>query len=77
MLEKIRDILSEYTVVDQNKMIPSAKLIQDLNMSSLDVVNAVVDFEDTFDIEVNDRDIKDIHTVQDIIDYLKRKGVTE
>jgi len=46
-------------------------------MSSLDVVNAVVDFEDTFDIEVNDRDIKDIHTVQDIIDYLKKKGVTE
>lgn len=42
-------------------------------MSSLDVINVVVAFEDEFDIEIPDQKIKELVSVGgDIVEYLEK-----
>ena len=72
MLEKIIEILSEFTLVDKSAITRDSGLINDLELSSLDVINLVVAFEDEFGIEIPDSNIKELVTVGDIEEYLER-----
>lgn len=71
MLEKIRDILEEYTEIPREQITLETNLLTDLGLSSLDVVNIVVAFEDEFDIEISDRKLKELVTVEDIMSLLQ------
>lgn len=68
MLEKIAEILSKYT---KEEITAESKLINDLGLSSFDIVSIVTAFEDEFDIEISDRDIRKLVSVADIIDYIE------
>lgn len=76
MFEKVCKILSEFTETKVDEMTMETLLLSDLDMDSLDTVNAVVRFEDEFNIEVPDRVIYDFRTIGDIVNYLmkERKG---
>lgn len=67
MLEKITEILREYTGNDELTLAEDTQLIADVGLNSLDVVNLVCNFEDEFDIEIPDRSLKDLHTVGDLM----------
>ncbi|MBQ7920324.1 MAG: acyl carrier protein [Lachnospiraceae bacterium] len=71
MLEKVIDILSEFTMLGKDKMSEQSSLVIDLGLNSLDVINVVVAFEEEFNIEIPDQKIKDLATVGDIVSYLK------
>lgn len=73
MFERTVEILSEYAGDDAEITLESA-LVDDLGLSSLDVINVVAAFEDEFDIEVPDRIIPSLRTVQDIVDYLEENA---
>jgi len=45
----------------------------DLNMDSLDDVEVIMAIEEEFDIELEDGDIWDIKTVQQMIDHVTRE----
>ncbi len=49
-------------------------LVDDLGLSSLDVINLVTEFEDEFDIEIPDRIIPTLRTVGDIVSYLEENA---
>jgi len=68
MLEKIAEILSKYT---KEEITAESTLINDLGLSSFDIVSIVTAFEDEFDIEISDRDIRKLVSVADIMDYIK------
>ena len=76
MFEKVCKIISEFTETKVEEMAMETLLLSDLDMDSLDTVNAVVRFEDEFNIEVPDRVIYDFRTIGDIVNYLmkERKG---
>jgi acyl carrier protein len=71
MLDKIRDILVEYVDVPREQITMETNLLTDLGLSSLDVVNIVVAFEDEFGIEIPDRKLTEIVTVEDIVRFLQ------
>ena len=73
MFEKIVNILVELTEnsVNPEDISRDTKLVSDLDLTSLDVVNAVVMFEDEFDVQIPDDKIADLETVGDIEEYLK------
>ncbi len=71
MLEKVVEILSELTGIEVKEIKKDSKLIADLELNSLDVVNMVVTFEEKFDIEIPEQKIKDFVTVEDIVQYLE------
>lgn len=71
MLEKVKEILLDYTEVPAGEITLKTDLVNDLDFNSLDVVNIVVAFEDEFGLEIPDRAIRDLTTVEDIVRYLE------
>lgn len=70
MLDKIRNILEDYIDVQREQITLETNLLNDLGLSSLDVVNIIVAFEDEFEIEIPDRKLAEIITVGDIVRML-------
>ena len=68
MLERIAEILSKYT---KEEITAESTLVNDLGLSSFDIVSIVTAFEDEFDIEISDRDIRKLVSVADIMEYIE------
>ena len=68
MIEKIKEILSKYT---KEEITAESTLVNDLGLSSFDIVSIVTAFEDEFDIEISDRDIRKLVSVSDIMEYIE------
>ena len=66
MIIKVKNILMEYTDVPEEKINEDSRLIGDLGLTSLDIVNIIVRFEDEFDITINERSIASLQTVGDV-----------
>lgn len=73
MYERTVDILEEFIGTDAEITRDSA-LVDDLGLSSLDVITLVAEFEREFDIEIPDRVIPTMRTVGDIVDYLEENA---
>lgn len=73
MFERTVAILNDYIGTDAEITMDSA-LVDDLGLSSLEVINIVAAFEDEFGIEVPDRVIPTLRTVGDIVDYLEKNA---
>lgn len=73
MFEEVKRILNEYACVDEDLITPSSNLTTDLNLNSLDVVNVIVEFEETFGIEIDEEDIRSFTTVGDIVNYIESR----
>lgn len=71
MYDEVKRILTEYACVDEDIITPYSNLLTDLNLNSLDVVNVIVEFEETFGIEINEEDIRAFTTVSDIVNYIE------
>ena len=73
MFERVKLILMKYTETEDITL--NSQLNSDLGLSSFDVVYLVSDFEETFRIQIPDRDIGRFICVADIIQYLNEKGI--
>lgn len=71
--EKVKEIISKQLGVDQSEVTPEASFVEDLGADSLDTVELVMAFEETFNIEIPDEDAEKITKVKDAIDYIKNK----
>ena len=67
----VKHIIAKHLGIEEKKVKDSSNLSDDLGADSLDVVELVMAVETEFDIEIPDRVIENIKTVQDIITYLK------
>ncbi len=67
MLEQLTEMIREYKDDDSIIVTEETNLQLDLGLDSLELVNLAVEVEDEFDIEIPDRDIKDLRTVGDVI----------
>jgi acyl carrier protein len=74
MLEKVIEILLDFTEVEKEIITEKSKLIADLGLNSLDVINIVVTFEEEFNIEIPNQSIKNFVTVGDIVEYLETQA---
>ena len=71
MLDKVISIISEYQDIPTDTIHADSHLVNDLGFTSYDVVSLVGKFEDEFDIEVPDRKIKLMKTVDDIVEFIE------
>lgn len=71
MLQQVKDILADYAAIPEDEITLESNLQKDLGLNSLDVINIVVEFEDAFDIEIDEPDIRSFATVGDLVDYLE------
>jgi acyl carrier protein len=70
--EKVFETLEKKLGVTRSKIQEEMLFEGDLGADSLDIVEVVMDFEDTFDIEIPDEAWESIKSVKDAIDYLEK-----
>jgi len=69
--EKVKQLIVEQLGVDEAEVTPAAHFIDDLGADSLDIVELVMTFEESFEIEIPDEDAEKIQTVKDAVDYIQ------
>ena len=69
--ERVKKIVAEHLGVDEGKVTENARFIDDLGADSLDTVELVMAFEETFGCEIPDDAAEKITTVKDAIDYIE------
>ena len=67
----VRTIIVRLTRVDEKKVVPPARFVEDLGCDSLDVVELVMECEDQFGIEISDAEMEKINTVQNLVAQVK------
>ena len=71
MLEKMKEIIAQQLGVDEEE----SRFKEDLKADSLDLFELVMALEDEYGIEIPSDDLQNLLTVQNVMDYLKSKGV--
>ena len=74
MLEKIKEIVADQLGIDEDIKLES-NFKEDLEADSLDLFELVMALEEEYGVEIPSEDLEKIATVNDIIEYLKNKGV--
>jgi acyl carrier protein len=70
--EKVKQIIVEQLGVDEAEVTPTASFVDDLGADSLDTVELVMAFEESFEIEIPDEDAEKITTVKDAVTYIEK-----
>ena len=75
MLELVQEIV--FQVTGKKNITYDTDFVKDLELNSFDIVNIVCAFEEHFDVTIPNRDIWQLHQVKDVIEYMRKMGVTE
>jgi len=67
------EIIMEQLDVTKEECVPEASFIDDLGADSLDIVELIMALEENFGIEITDEELRKIRTIQDSINFIKRK----
>jgi acyl carrier protein len=70
---KVKNVLVESLDVEEEKITMDSNLIDDLDIDSLELVDLTMEFENEFDIEIEDDQVEKIKTVGDIVNLIKEK----
>ena len=73
MSEIVYQVIKETLTDDEAKPVPTAKLIDDLGADSLSAVEIVMELEKKLDISIDDSEVDQIVTIQDIINIVEAK----
>ena len=71
IFEKLKGIIVEQLVSNEEDVKMEATFVDDLAADSLDVVELVMSIEEEFGIEIPDEDAEKIGTVEDVVNYIK------
>ena len=77
MLEKVIEIIKEQLNLEGVEVTEDSSFKDDLGADSLDLFELVTNLEDEYEIEIPAEDLESMVTVQDVLDYLKNKGIEE
>ena len=70
VLGRISDVLAGEFEVDRAKLVPSARLFEDLDLDSIDAVDLVVRLQQQTSLKVKTEDFKAIRTLGDVADVI-------
>ncbi len=73
VLERVSKVVVDRLGVDESKVKLEASFRDDLGADSLDVVELVMEFEEEFDMQIDDEDAEKIATVGDAVSFIESK----
>ena len=82
ILERVTKVTAARLGAKEEAVVPSSSFTDDLGADSLDLVELIMGLEEEFGtaekpVKIPDEDAAKIKTVQDAVDYLKNKGITD
>lgn len=70
MYEKVCEILLNYVEEPEGGLKPETKFVDDLQMTSLDIMTMIGDVEDEFEVEIETADLRNLFTIGQFVEYL-------
>jgi Acyl carrier protein len=72
MLKKITDII--YEITGKSDVTMDTDFIKDLKLNSFDIVKLIAEFEKQVKTTIPTRDLRNIHTVRDLVEYMAARN---
>ncbi len=69
--QKVKEIICEQLSVEESEVTRDASFVETLNADSLDIVELIMAFEESFNIEIPDDEAEKIRTVDNSIKYIE------
>ncbi|MGI6544948.1 MAG: DUF1493 family protein [Fastidiosipilaceae bacterium] len=69
ILKIMQEIIESYVDLEGLEITPNIKLQEDLKLNSYDFMSVIGDLEEELDVEVEEREVMNIVTLQDALDY--------
>lgn len=73
VLDKIKDMLEKQLGIDKSKITEDSDIIKDIGADSLDIVVFLMDAENEWGITIEEEDVKDLHTIGDVVKYIESR----
>jgi acyl carrier protein len=74
ILAGLGEIVEEIAGVPAAEVTPSKSFVDDLDIDSLSMVEIAVAAQDKFGVEIPDDQLKDLATVQDVVNYVSKNA---
>jgi acyl carrier protein len=74
ILQGLGEIVDEIAGVPADEVTPEKSFVDDLDIDSLSMVEIAVAAQDRFGVEIPDDQLKDLKTVQDVINYVHKNA---
>ena len=71
--EQIKEIIVDLLGVEPEAITPEASFRDDLGADSLDLVELIMEFEDTFGGTISDEEARSIETVGQAVEYVEER----
>ena len=71
--DQVKEVIIDKLGVDEAKVVPEARFVEDLGADSLETVELILGLEDKFGVSIADEDAEQIRTVQAAVDYIASK----
>ncbi len=68
--EQVKNVIVDKLGVDEAKVTPEARFVEDLGADSLETVELIMGLEDQFGVTISDEAAENIRTVQAAVDYI-------
>ena len=73
VIDKVKSILASQLDVEEDTIVETTDIAEDLGADSLDVVELMMSIEEEFGIEIADEDARSFKTVSDVVAYIESK----
>ena len=71
MFEELKELICEYVDVNPSDIKEESRFIEDLGFNSYDFMSMVGEIEEKFDVEVEEREVVNVKTVKDALEYIR------
>ena len=68
-MKKIKEIISRQTDIDEDTLTEDTTM-EEITADSLDIVEMLMDIEETFDVDISDEDAKKLTTIGELCNYI-------
>ncbi|NKY96510.1 MULTISPECIES: acyl carrier protein [Nocardiopsis] len=72
ILKGLGEIIEEIVGTEPSEVTPDKSFVDDLDIDSLSMVEIAVAAQDKFGVEIPDDQLKDLKTVQDVINFIQK-----
>ena len=59
--------------IDKSKITEDSDIIKDIGADSLDIVEFLMDAENEWGITIEEEDVKNLHTIGDVVKYIESR----
>ncbi|MFD7165293.1 acyl carrier protein [Streptomyces violascens] len=75
VLKAVADIVEDISGIAADQVTPGKRLVDDLEIDSLALIEIAVAVGETFQVDIPDEALKELHTVQDVVDHVEKATI--